>query len=177
MEITSQPVSTQSPDIYLETSEHDDSSDIGSKNIESEKAKTIAQKVGDKNQEYRTNAAIGNILCNNGNNEKANECHKETLKIAKDVSDKHCEGKSYLHLASVCIKECDYKTAKEWYEKALVIFETEVNDDILKKRTLTGLAIALFNLGNSQKATECIGKAQKNSIAAPSTGKCFSSSM
>ena len=57
----------------------------------------------------------------------------------------------------------------------LAIFEVDVNDDILKTKTLTGLAIALFNLGNSQKATECIGKAKKNSIAEPSTGKCFSS--
>ena len=83
-----------------------------------EKAKEVAQQVGDKYQEYRTDIAIGNILCDNGNHEKAKECYNEALKISEDVSDKHLEGKSYLHLASACIKECNYETAKEWYEMA-----------------------------------------------------------
>ena len=126
-----------------------------------EKAKEIAKQDGKKYQEYRTNQAIGNIFCNNGNFEKAKNYHQEALENAKELQDKHCEGTSYLDLASVFSKEFDYEMAKKWYEKALHVFETEHNDHILKEKALIGLGIAWFNLGKTKKATETIRRARK----------------
>ncbi|CAB4034833.1 tetratricopeptide repeat, partial [Paramuricea clavata] len=124
-------------------------------------AKEIAKQVGEKYQEYRTNQAIANILCNIGNYEKSKEYYQEALTIAVELGDRHCEGTSCLNLATVCGKDCDYEMAIEWYEKALYIVRTHVNDDILKKKALTGLGIAWFKLGDTKKAIEEIQEAQK----------------
>ena len=70
-------------------------------------------------------------------------------------------------------KDCDYKMAIEWYEKALYIVRTEVNDDILKEKALTGLGIAWFNLGYTKKAIEEIQEAQKLAKDSSDTGNYF----
>ena len=126
-----------------------------------EKAKEIAKQDGEKYQEYRTNQAIGNIFCSTGNFEKAKNYHQEALENAMELPDKHYEGTSYLDLASVSSKEFDYEMAEKWYEKALKAFGTKDNDRILKEKALTGLGIAWFNLGKTQKATEKIREARK----------------
>jgi tetratricopeptide (TPR) repeat protein len=126
-----------------------------------ENAKEIAKQVGDKYQEYRTNQAIGNILCNIGNYKKSKEYYQEALTVAVELGDRRCEGTSCLNLATVCGRDCDYEMATEWYEKVLYLVRTEVNDDILKEKALTGLGIAWFNLGDTKKAIEEIQKAQK----------------
>ena len=138
-----------------------------------EKAKEIAKQVGDKYQEYRTNQAIGNTLCNIGNYAKANVNYQEAFRIAVKLGDKHCEGTSCLNLASVCSKDCDYEIAIEWYEKALNVFGTEFDDHILKEKALTGLAIAWFKLGNTRKATESVQRAQKISKEETDKGNNF----
>jgi tetratricopeptide (TPR) repeat protein len=119
-----------------------------------ENAKEIAKQVGEKYEEYRTNQAIGNIICNIGNYEKSKEYYQEAWTVAVELGDRHCEGISCLNLATVCGKDCDYEMAIEWYEKALYIVRTEVNDDILKDKALTGL-------GDTRKAIEEIQEAEK----------------
>jgi tetratricopeptide (TPR) repeat protein len=126
-----------------------------------EKAKGIAKQLGEKYQEYRTNQAIGNIFYNINDNEKAMEYHQEALKISMDLRDKQGESTSCINLASVCGKDCDYDMAREWYGKALHILGTELSDHLLKEKALTGLGIALFKLGYTQKATESICNARK----------------
>ena len=126
-----------------------------------EKAKEIAIQDGEKYQEYRTNQAMGNIFCSTGNFEKAKNYHQEALENATELQDKHCEGTSYLDLASVSSKEFDFEMAQKMYEKALYVFETEHYDHILKEKALIGLGIAWFNLGKTQKATETIRRARK----------------
>jgi tetratricopeptide (TPR) repeat protein len=76
------------------------------------------------------------------------------LTVAVELGDRHCEGTSCLNLATVCGKDCDYEMAIEWYENALYIVRTEVNDDILKEKALTGLE-------NTKKAIEEIQEAEK----------------
>ena len=50
-------------------------------------------------------------------------------------------GKLYLNLGLEQFKQCDYDKAKEWYQKALKISETEPTDYLLHEKTLTGLGI------------------------------------
>jgi tetratricopeptide (TPR) repeat protein len=126
-----------------------------------QRAKEIAKRDNNLYQEYRTNKDIGNILWNTGNLEEAINYHQQALKNAEELRDKHCEGTSYLDLASVCSKEFEYDMARRWYEKALYIFETEHIDPILKEKALVGLGMAWFNLGNSQKAAESIQSARE----------------
>ena len=114
-----------------------------------ENAKEIAKQVGEKYQEYRTNQAIGNIICNIGNYEKAKENYQKALTVAVELGDIHCEGTSFLNLATVCGKNCDHEMAIEWYENALYI-----DDDILKEKALTGLE-------DTKKAIEEIQEAEK----------------
>ena len=124
------------------------------------KSKGIANQIGEKCQGYRSNQAIGNILSNNGKHEQAREYYEEGLTIAVELEDRLGEGQSCLNLASIYCKDKEYETAIEWYEQALDIFETGVNGDVLKEKALSGLAVAWFNLGNTQKAIESIRKAR-----------------
>ncbi|CAB4007915.1 tetratricopeptide repeat, partial [Paramuricea clavata] len=126
-----------------------------------EKTKEIAKQVGEKYQEYRTNQAIGNIVCNIGNYAKAKEYYQEALTIAMELGDRHCEGTSCLNLASVCSKDCDYEIAVEWYEKAADSLKIMFNDHVLKKKAHIGLSVAWFNLGNTKKAIELIRRVKK----------------
>jgi tetratricopeptide (TPR) repeat protein len=125
------------------------------------RAKEIAKRNNNLYQEYRTNKAVGNIFWNTDNVEKAKTYHEQALENAKKLHDKHCEGTSYLDLASVYSKEFDYEMARKLYERALCIFGIEHVDYILKEKALVGLGIAWFNLGNTQKATKSIQSAQE----------------
>jgi tetratricopeptide (TPR) repeat protein len=126
-----------------------------------ERAKEIAKQDGGKYQEYRANQAIGNILWKT-DHFKAKNYYQQALENAKELSDKYCEGTSYLGLAAVGIKEYDYEMARKWYEKALVIFESKHIDHILKGKALAGLGIVWFNLGNDRKSIELFQKARKS---------------
>ena len=77
-----------------------------------------------------------------------------------ELNDKHCEGISYFNLASVCCNDSDYEVARYWYEKALDISVTEPIDRPLHSKVLTAFGIALFNLGDTEKAIESIQEAQ-----------------
>ena len=125
------------------------------------KAKQIAMQDGKKVEECRANQAIGDILWNTGNFEKAKHYYQDALENALELGDRHYEGTSYLGLASVSSKDLEYEKARNLYEKALHIFEAENNDPILKEKVLVGLGIAWLNLGNIQKATEYIGRAEQ----------------
>ncbi len=125
-----------------------------------QKVKETAKQVGDIYQEYRTNQAIGNIFCNIGIYENANKYYQEALTIAREQCDKHCQVASCLNLASVGSKDCDYEIAIEWYKKALNILGTYPFNHPLKENALTGMGVAWFNLGNTEKAVESIQGAQ-----------------
>ena len=126
-----------------------------------EKAKGIAKQDGAKYQEYRTNQAIGNIFWNIGDFENAKIYYQGAFENAIELGDKHCEGTSYLNLASVSSKKFDYDTAQKGYENALLIFKTEKSDHIQMEKALIGLGIAWFNLGKTRKATELIQRARE----------------
>lgn len=138
-----------------------------------EKSKEISKQIGDKYQEYHTTQAIGNILSNTGDYQKAKEYYEEALKIALERHDKYCEGTICLHLASVCIKDGDFKTAIEWYKKALDIFRTEPKDPLLQEKALTGLGVAWLQLGDNEKAIESIEEAEKIAKTEAGTGNYF----
>ena len=121
------------------------------------KSKDIANQIGEKCQGYRSNQAIGNILSNSGKYEQARKYYEECLTIAVELEDRIREGQSCLNLASVYCKDKEYETAIKWYKDTLAIFE---KDDVLKEKAFTGLAVAWFNLGNTQKAIESIRKAR-----------------
>ena len=118
-----------------------------------EKAKEIARQDEEKYQEYRTNQAIGDIFRNTGSFEKAKNYYQEGMENAIELQDKHCEGTTYLNLASVFSKELDYGMARKWYEKALYIFGTEHVDHDLKEKAFIGLGTTWLNLGNTQAAS------------------------
>ena len=125
------------------------------------KMKEIAIQDEVKLDECLANQAIGNIYWNAGNFEEAKIYYQDALKNAMELGDKHCEGTAYLGLASAFSQEFNYEMAQKWYDRAFHIFETEPNHYVLKERALVGLGIAWFNLGNLQKATESIQRAQK----------------
>ncbi len=137
------------------------------------KAKEIAEQVERKYQEYRANRAIGNIHCNINNYEKTKKYYHEALGNAMELRDKHCEGTTYLDLASVSGKESEHEMAIKWYEKAVDIFGTELNDHPLKEKALIGLGIAWLNLGNTQKATESIRSARRFAKEETNKGNYF----
>ena len=95
------------------------------------------------------------------------------MKIAVERRDKHCEGTMCLHLASVFSKDGDFKTAIEWYKKALDIFRTEPKDPLLHEKALTGLGVAWFHLGDNKKAIDSMDEAQKIVKRKAGTGKYF----
>ena len=107
------------------------------------------------------NQAIGDIFRNTGSFEKAKNYYQEAMENAIELQDKHCEGTTYLNLASVFSKELDYEMARKWYEKALYIFGTEHIDHDLKEKAFIGLGTTWPNLGNTQAAAASIESARK----------------
>ena len=126
-----------------------------------EKVKEFAQNAGERNQEYRSNEAIGYIFSKTGNYDQAKKYYKEAMKVATELDDTHCEGISCLNFADVCCKGGDDEKAVKLYEKARHILDSELNDHILQEKALAGLAVSWFNLGNTRKAMESIEKARE----------------
>ena len=97
--------------------------------------------------------------------QKAIDISKELKSAALETRAVQKLGTLYLTLASVCCKDCDYEKAIEWYEKikALNLAGTEFSGslELLQEKTLTGLGLAWFNLGDIDKAIEFIQEARK----------------
>ncbi len=104
--------------------------------------------------------------------EEAIEFCQKAINISKELESPAIKtraieglGTSYLTFASVCCKDCDYEKAIEWYEKikALNFAGTEFSEslELLQEKTLTGLGLAWFNLGDIEKAIESIQEASK----------------
>ncbi|CAB4038492.1 tetratricopeptide repeat, partial [Paramuricea clavata] len=123
---------------------------------------------------------LGNTFQQLKQEEKAIESYQQAINISKELKDKEMQmiakqrlGTSCLTLASVCSKDRDYETAVRWYKEALDAFGTEPNNCLLREKALTGLGVAWFNLGCTEKAIESIQDAQKCAIKEADTGIYF----
>jgi tetratricopeptide (TPR) repeat protein len=123
---------------------------------------------------------LGNTFQQLKQEEKAIESYQKAINISKELKDEEMQmiakqrlGISCLTLASVCSKDRDYETAVRWYEKALDVFGTKRNNRLLREKALTGLGVAWFNLGCTEKAIESIQKAQKFAKTETDTGMYF----
>ena len=136
------------------------------------KAHEISHDLGDKNEEVNIYLLLGDTFLQLRKHEEAIEFFQKAIDISKELESAAIKtraiervGTLYLNLASVCCKDCDYEKAIEWYEKikALNLAGTEFTKslELLKEKTLTGLGLAWFNLGDIEKATKSIQEAKK----------------
>ncbi|CAB4020574.1 tetratricopeptide repeat 28-like [Paramuricea clavata] len=132
------------------------------------KVQEISYDLGERKEEASACLMLGDTFRELKQHEKAIKSYQTTLNISGELQDKEIQvvaiqrlGKLYLTLASICSKDCDYEKAIKWYEKALNIFGKEPIDYLLQEMALTGLGVAYFNLGDTEKAMESIHQAQK----------------
>jgi tetratricopeptide (TPR) repeat protein len=132
------------------------------------KVQEISHDLGEKKEEANACLMLSDSFQKLKEQEKAIEFSKKAVNICKELEDTEIQtraaqglGKLYLTLALFSSKECDYKVAIDWYEKTLEIFETELNDNVLEEKALTGLGVAWFELGNTAKAIAFIQEARK----------------
>ena len=141
------------------------------------KIQNLSHDLGDKKEVANACLSLGDIFKKLEKYDKAIESYQEAISISKDLNDEEMQllaskklGRLYLHLASVYCKVCDYDKAIELYRKTLEISEAEPTDYLLREKTLTGLGIALFNLGHNEEAIESIHAAQEASKKEPNIG-------
>ena len=134
------------------------------------KAHKISHDLGDKNEEVNIYLLLGDTFQQLRKHEEAIEICQRAIDISKELKSAAIEtravqklGTLYLTLASVCCEDCDYEKAIQWYEKALNLVGTKFSDhlELLQEKTLTGLGLAWFNLGDIKKAIESIQEAKK----------------
>ena len=133
------------------------------------KASEISHYLGDRKEVANVCLELGYTFQQLGKDEEAIEFYEKAIKDGKALEDKDKRneavqrlGTLYLNSASDFIKRCDNEKAIEWYKKALDLFQTECSDhpELLQEKALTGLGVAWFNLGDTEKAIESIQKAE-----------------
>lgn len=139
-----------------------------------ERAIQIAIETGDNGSKAKAYQHLRIIYTAISEYKNANEYYQDTINIIRNLEDEEMKlGGLYLILASVCCKDCDYGKAIECYQKALTISEAEPTDHLLREKALTGLAIALFNLGHNKEAMESIYAAQEDFKMEAKTGNHY----
>ena len=144
------------------------------------KVNEISHDLGEKEEEANACLMLGDIFRELKQHEQAIEFFRKAINVSKELENTDIQTKAvqglgtlYLTLASVFSKDCDYKVAIDWYNKALALFGTEFRYHLLQEKTLTGLAVACFNLGDTEKAIGFIQDAQKIVKKETDTGKYF----
>jgi tetratricopeptide (TPR) repeat protein len=140
-------------------------------------AREISVGHGKKKDEANISFMLGDTFQQLKQGKKAIICYQIAKSISKELKDKEMQelaqqrlGISYLTSASVCRKDRDYERAIEFYKKALAIFETKSDYNFLRKKAITGLGVALFKLGKTEKAVESIQLAQTLDVKDNETG-------
>lgn len=95
-----------------------------------------------------------------GDIKKAIECHKQALKISKEVGDICREGHDLGNLGNTYILLGDSKKSIEYYKQALKIFR-KIGYRQEEGKTLEGLGIAYNFLGEPREAIEYLEQALK----------------
>jgi tetratricopeptide (TPR) repeat protein len=131
------------------------------------KVQEISHDLGDRKEEANACLMLGDTFQELKRHKKATESYQTTLDISGELEDKEMQvvaiqslATLFLTLASICSKDFDCDRAIEWYKKALDILGTEPSDHLLHEKALTGLGVAWFNLGDTEKAMESIHEAQ-----------------
>ena len=82
------------------------------------------------------------------------ECHKEHIKIAKEIDDRAGEGNAYGNLGNAYRSLGELEKAIEYHERRLKI-AIEIGDRAGQGKAYGNLANAYHSLGAFRKATEC----------------------
>ncbi len=135
------------------------------------KAHEIAHDLGDRNEEVNIYLLLGDTFLQLRKHEEAIEFYQKAIDISKELESAAIKTRRIMALetlaletlASAYCKDGDFEGAIEWHEKALNLDETEFSDnyELLQEKILTGLGLAWENLGDIEKAIECINEAQK----------------
>ena len=135
------------------------------------KAREISHNLGQETEEAHAFLKLGETFQQLGKDEEAIEFFQKAIKIGKELEDQDVQRKAvqglgtlYLNSASDLVKVGDDERAVEWYEKALSLFQTEWNEhlELLYEKVLTGLGIAWFHLGDTEKAIKSIQEVKAN---------------
>ena len=121
----------------------------------------------DKRKEDTSSTMVEDHVHKSKKHEEAIEFYQTALITVEELEDKEMQatvaqklGTSYVDLASVCYEDFEYETAKELYENASNILETECCD-VQYEKALIGLGVTWSSLRNTEKAIEAIHKVQK----------------
>jgi tetratricopeptide (TPR) repeat protein len=136
------------------------------------KSKEISQDLGDREEEDNACLRLGDTFQQLEQHEKAFEYFQKAININKELKNTNWLT-LFLTFASYFSKKCDYKVASEWYEKALDIYGTEFNDDVLQEQALIDLRFVRFNLRYAEKIIEWIEEAQTFVKKPAGTGNYF----
>jgi tetratricopeptide (TPR) repeat protein len=160
--------------------------DLGTRKDKGNPYLTLVQEIspdlGKKKDEANIYFMLGNTFQQLKEEEKAIESYQRAIDISKELKDEEMQviaeqrlGTSCLNLALVCSENGEHEASVKWYKKALDIFGTELNDHVLRRKALTGLAVAWFNLGYTEKAIKSIQEAKNISEKEYNTGIYFDS--
>ena len=72
--------------------------------------------------------------------EFAERLYRESLDIAKECENEPAEAFSYRYLGNLAVQRRDYETSKDWYKKALEVYQ--------KRRDMDSAAKCCLSLGN-----------------------------
>ena len=141
----------------LDLAERETLKDYQNALIKLEKARTLYQEIGDKQNEAYCNGWLGNVHKFLGNNQKALEFYNQSLVLVIEIGDKSEESANLNSIGQVYINLGEKRKALEYFEKSLTI-KKEVGDKKGESDVLNNMGVVYKDLGEMSKALEVYNK-------------------